>query len=97
MHFGEALCMSDTGDIGGGDCGESLVGKFCSMLTPIAKLRETKDVMLAILTLYLLFGRTVNTTGAHWVLFILQVFAPVIAASEQLYCPLPLINRLCVQ
>ena len=42
---------------------------YDNMLTPMAKLREAKEVTLAILTLYVVFGRTWNTTGAHWLLF----------------------------
>lgn len=65
----------------------------------MARLREDSEVVLAILNLYVLFGSTRSTTGAQSLLVDSHALDPSIrcAASEQLYCPLPLISRVCIQ
>lgn len=65
----------------------------------MARLRDESEVVLVTLSLYVLPGSTRSTTGAQSLLVNLHVLDPSIrcAASEQLYCPLPLINSDCIQ
>lgn len=62
-------------------------------------MREARAVALAILSLYVLLGRTVRTWGEHSAFaLILQAVAFVLVpppASEQLNWPLPFINIDC--